>query len=242
MEENKNSVQTTITEDEKEIQGEDFSLPSTADKDTETAEKTKQSKEQNSEYARKRREIKRAEELKKARIDGIREVISTNPFTNEPIIDEDDIEEYLLMKKIENGGKDPIQDYPKYVKELKKNERSVKKQNSENEKEEFSKCFPNVNIDELQNDTLFSIFSKGKNSKMSLLEIYSEYDNFLSYVRESEQIKSAVRMANSRASVGSLQDEQGTTDEYFTKDEVSAMSPAEINKNYEKIRKSQLKW
>ena len=241
MEENKNSVQTTIAENENETQGGSFPSP-TADKDTETAEKEKQSKELNSEYARKRREAKRAEELKKARIDAVREIISTNPFTSEPITDEDDIEEYLLMKKIESENRDPIKDYPKYIKELKKGARLNSFGSLEKERDEFTKSFPGVNIDELKNDTLFSIFSKGKSGEMSLCQIYSEYGEFLSRVRETEQIKSAMRMANSRAAVGSLQDEQGASNEYFTKDEVSSMSPAEIHKNYEKIRKSQLKW
>jgi hypothetical protein len=243
MEELKNSVQTTIQEDEKETQGDTFSENPLAEKDTETAEKQKmQTKEENAEYARKRREIKRNEELKRARLDAIKEVVPKNPFTNEPILDDDDVEEYLLMKKINDEEKDPIKDYPKYVKELKKSRKTDTYADIFNEKEEFSKSFPNVNVGELQKDALFSIFAKGKSEKMSLAEIYTEYSDFLSSVKETEEIKNALRVASSRAAVGALSDTEGAGNEYYTKEEVAAMSPNEIRKNYEKIRKSQLKW
>ena len=64
----------------------------------------KQDKAKNAEMARQRRERERQEELKKARIEGIKSVISTNPYTNKPIEDDSDVEEYLLMKQIEKDG------------------------------------------------------------------------------------------------------------------------------------------
>lgn len=43
-------------------------------------------------------------------------------------------------------------------------------------------------------------------------------------------------------STGSVKSTGGAVKEYFTADEVRAMSPAEVKKNYEKIRKSMKKW
>ena len=76
----------------------------------------KQDSAKNAEFARKRREAEKEEAVKKARVDAIKEVLGTNPYTKKPIEDADDVEEYLLMKQIENDGKDPIADYPEYVK------------------------------------------------------------------------------------------------------------------------------
>ena len=72
-----------------------------------------QTKEQNSENARRRREAERQAELKKVEAEtrekAIIEVLNgKNPFTNEPMKDHADVEEYLLMKEIEKNGGDPV--------------------------------------------------------------------------------------------------------------------------------------
>jgi hypothetical protein len=49
--------------------------------------------------------------------------------------------------------------------------------------------------------------------------------------------------ANAQVAVGSATNpEPGADSEFYTKEQVLKMSPAEISKNYEKIRASQMKW
>lgn len=208
----------------------------------------------NSENARRRREEERRNELKKARLDAIREVVQKNEFTGEAIEDEDDVEEYLMMKKIDEEGGDPLYDFAKYQKKFRKekSEKAEKEQkeikeadevtksaiNAENDVSDFISKHPDVSINDLFNDTSFSAFADGKLGRRSLSEIY---DGFVNFRKETE--KQATKIATERAAVGSLAGSGSSADpNFFTKEQVMKMSPAEIHKNYEKIRKSQEKW
>ena len=72
----------------------------------------------NSENARRRREAERQQELKKARYDAIKEAVDgINPYTNKPIVDDIDVEEYLQMKEIKKNGGDPLTDFSQHIKE-----------------------------------------------------------------------------------------------------------------------------
>ena len=87
------------------------------DSQSEAEEKPKQTQEQNSENTRRRREAERQKELKQAREQAIIETLGgVNPFTNEPMTDSIDVEEYLAMKEISKNGGDPLNDYSKFTK------------------------------------------------------------------------------------------------------------------------------
>ena len=52
----------------------------------------------------------------------------------------------------------------------------------------------------------------------------------------------AQKLANKNASPGSLHNINPAESDFFTADQVRAMSPEEVHKNYDKIRKSMEKW
>ena len=107
--------------------------------DLETAAKEStptQTKAQNSENARRRREAERRAEIKKAE-EAAREqaIIETlggrNPYTGEEMKDHTDVEEYLAMREIDKEGGDPLTDFSKFQK---RKERERAEQAVRNEK------------------------------------------------------------------------------------------------------------
>lgn len=211
----------------------------------------KQDKAKNAEMARQRREREHQEEIKRARIEGIKSVISTNPYTSKPIEDDSDVEEYLLMKQIEKDGKDPITDYPEYVKKQARErvaQAQAKTANVTKELEEFSTVYPNVKINDVLQDAEFAAFADGKLGKMSLALVYSQYlldksNKAAMADAKREADKAAHAQAVGAAAVGSLTNANEPPDkDFFTKEQVLKMSRKEISDNYEKIRKSQEKW
>ena len=211
----------------------------------------KQNDSINKEMARKRREREEAKKLEEARIDAIKSVLSENPYTKKPIVDNSDVKEYLLMKQIEKDGKDPIADYPEYVKNQAREKAGKEaKEQATSEQitkdiEEFSVAHPGVDVKNLFNDENFNSFAEGKLGRKSLSEIYA------AYLPIKEAIEGAKRDAEKKAhadavagaAVGSLTNASTPLDgEFFTKEQVLKMSPKEIHDNYEKIRKSQEKW
>lgn len=210
----------------------------------------KQDSAKNAEFARKRREAEKEEAVKKARVDAIKEVLGTNPYTKKPIEDADDVEEYLLMKQIENDGKDPIADYPEYVKKRAR-EKSSQNARAQEEKdkvtkdlEEFSTIYPNVKISDVLENAEFNAFSEGKLGKVSLALVYAQYLlNKSNKEAQREAEKDAHAEAVAGAAVGSLTNSSAPPEgEFFTKEQVLKMSPKEVHDKYEKIRKSQARW
>lgn len=210
-------------------------------------EKPKQDATKNKEFARQRREREREAERKKARFEGIKEVLTKNPYTNKPIEDDSDVEEYLLMKKIEEDGKDPITDYPEYVKkQAREAARGAAKEQEKNDKvtrelEEFATAYPTVNVNDVLQDENFRSFAEEKLDKKSLSEVYASYLE----IEEAElkAQKEAHSKAVASAAVGSLTNASEPADkDFFTIEQVKKMSEKEISDNYDKIRKSQERW
>ncbi len=212
-----------------------------------------QTKEQNSENARRRREAERQAELKRVEAEtrekAIIEVLNgKNPFTNEPMKDHADVEEYLLMKEIEKYGGDPLSDFSKYQKEKerKKADEAAKKIEEkewyEKDFNDFSTKHPEVNVQDLISDEQFQKFAEGKVGKQPLSDIY---DGFISFVGEYEKkAKQMVKqtLANKKASPGSLSSTNPSDSGYYTREQVQAMTQEEVHKNYDKIRASMSKW
>ncbi len=108
--------------------------------------------------------------------------------------------------------------------------------------DDFSLLYPNVNRDELLRDEDFNYFAKGKLESESLSTVYGRYSALLTKIRNEEKERASSILANRLASVGALSGAEPPEETFFTREQVKAMSPAEIRKNYEKIRKSQEKW
>ena len=163
--------------------------------DTQSQEKEEQAKK-NAHFAEQRRKKEQAE--REAREQKIREeatlnaklgMVKTNPYTNDPISDEDDLEVYELMKQIDDEGGDPISDYPKKLLEIKKKakaeakakadaeerEKTTRSLKIEEEIKELREKYPKVDTSALANDPLFQECLKGKAGRWSQVEIYELY-------------------------------------------------------------------
>lgn len=203
----------------------------------------------NSDYAFRRREAeRRAREIEAARVNAIIEAVGENPFTHEEIKDAEDVAEYLAMKEIQKQGGDPVSDYAKHQKArlraTKAQEAEAERQNEwyRNDREDFIKKYPDVNLSKLIADKGFAEFAEGKVGQKPLAEIYEGYERFVKAADKKATEKAAQALANSKASPGALSGGSNAETEYFTYEQVKAMSQAEVKKNYEKIRKSMKSW
>jgi hypothetical protein len=264
MEENK--AQTTQTEESAggAIAGTEASEASAAvdtatDNDAVNAEsfddgapaegKPKQSNDLNREYARKRREAEHAKKIEETRVQTVIETLGgVNPFTNEPMTDAADVEEYRLMKRIEKEGGDPVTDYAKYRKQADKEgaqkaeAKATKDAWYANDRASFVKDHPDVNLDELIRDPNFQSYADGKVGRVPLSEIYEGYAKLTKSVDGKAKDLAAQALANRQASPGSAASSGTTDSDFYTAEQVRKMSKAEIHDNYEKIRKSMAKW
>ena len=213
------------------------------------SEKPKQTKEQNAEYARKRREAERLEALEKARVDAFIEALGgKNPYTGDPITDPADVEEYKLMREIEKQGKDPIAEYSRFKKAK---EREAAQQRAEEEKRQewyrndraqFEKDYPDVDLSELVKDEQVQSYAEGKVGNKPLSDIYKGYNALIGKTREAAEQKVAQAVANNKATPGALKSAQTGENDFISAEQARKMTPEEVTKNLDKIMKSMKKW
>ncbi len=231
----------------------DTSEPNTEDKkgkeDKPAEKKDLGRNERNAEDARRRREAEKAAEIKKAKSEAIIETLNgINPYTNEKMEDEADVEEYLTMKEIEKSGKDPVEHYSRFVKEKAKEKQKIEQEAGKQEewfdkdKTDFQAKHPDIKLDDLVNDTMFSAFAGGKVGKFPLEKIYADYQQFEKLSEERAKTKAAQILANTAATPGKLSSKDTDSSNYFTREQVKDMSKEEVHKNYEKILASQTRW
>ena len=206
---------------------------------TEPEKKQKQSKEVNDFYKNKRL---KAKEEKAIREDERRKVIietlgGVNPFTNEPIEDDAEIQEYLNMKQIEKNGGDPVGDYAKYLREQKKMAAKQSKQafSVENDLDNFVKEYPSVDVSKLLNEKDFVDNYKYALGKMPLSDIYKDYQEKKEKNRQNAKEKFIANRSNS--SVGR---QSGSTKSNVTKD-INNLDPSskEFKKLIERAKKGE---
>lgn len=209
----------------------------------------KQEKEKNAREAAKRREAEKQAAVKEARFNAFIEATGgKNPFTDEEIKDEADLDEYLLMKKIEKAGDDPIQDYHKYLKEERKNAKNQPKKRDEdwNRKDwqNFTTKHPDITLKQLEGDKKFLAFAKNRIGEEPLADIYDEYaELFLGDTKDDKAKQEALKKkareeANKKASPGSLGAGGGGDETFFTMDQIKNMNKKEVHDNFDKIQKS----
>jgi hypothetical protein len=167
--------------------------------------------------AEKRREREAKEEAIRKKIEqesyrkGIVDAVGgVNPYTGEKIQDEADIDEYLLMKKLEKEGKDPIEDYAAAVKGEKREKAEKAKAESKRVEEltEFADKYPNVDVSALLQDSKFGKFAGKRVQHESLAEVYADYLEFTGNESAEIEKKAAVKAKTAemkkKASPGSL--------------------------------------
>lgn len=207
-----------------------------------------QTKEQNAEFARQRREKELQAKLDKAkseaRINAIIEIVGTNPYTQEKLENELDVKIYEEMKKYESNGGDPVADQAKIIKSIMIKENQVKKEDS-NEKAkseiaELTQKYPDLDVKGLLDNQKFQLYAEGKLGKKSLKTIYEE---FVTFTTPAEKIAKEVREeAKKQASVGSLRGEASQATGLLTKEQVRNMSRKEILAHYDLVQKSMASW
>lgn len=201
--------------------------------------------EENTKNAQRRRAERDREVREKAIIEAIG---GRNPFTGEEVKDSADIEEYLLMRKIENEGGDPVVDFAKHhkvqAKELAaaKEKETAEKEWYARDREAFTARFPDVDLGALVKDENFALFSQGKVGEMPLADIYEGFVKMRSEYEQKAKDMAAQYYANSKSSPGSLSSPETASSDFISCEDAKKMSPEEIRKNYEKIRASMSKW
>ena len=106
---------------------------------------------------------------------------------------------------------------------------------------DFEAIYPNVSKSSLLTDESLRLFAEGKENKQFSF-IYAKYLRLAQNIAEQAILQEKARKANADSASGSLSSSQGAKSSYFTREQVKAMSPSEIKKNYELIRQSQQNW
>ena len=190
----------------------------TAEEDDETADAVDEVAENKSaSQAEKRRQREEREKEIREKIEresyrkGIVDAVGgVNPYTGEKIQDDADIDEYLLMKKLDKEGKDPIEDYAAAVKGEKREKAEKAKAESKRVEEltEFADKYPNVDVSALLQDAKFGKFAGKRVEHESLAEVYADYLEFTGNESAEIEKKAAVKAKTAemkkRASPGSL--------------------------------------
>lgn len=218
---------------------------------TEEKQKPKQSKQEN-EYFKKIRLSQKKQALsndstyEQGRIKGILEAVNnTNPFTNEKIEDEEDVQEFLIMREMKDKGLDPVEDYSKYLKKLareKQAEQIKKNQETEfvqNDLQTFKERHPDKKITELMSDDSFVTFASASLGKVPLADLYDSYNKFMSMsqVKNAKTVEEQVNKAKARskASSGALGQSSAVKPIDY-----SNMTDAELEKMIAKAKAGQL--
>lgn len=210
-------------------------------------EKPKQSKEKNKEFAEKRR----AEKLKaeETELKVLKEYVGKNPYTGEPIETLRDVKVYKTMKNIEKQGGDPIQDYHKYAgleeQQAIDNEKS-KTERIKKDVDDFRKAYPDVNLNELNNDKDFVKFSDKLLGKVSLKDVYEAYSSIKGDIKavaeETAKKDIAKKIAKENTSVGSLSATGDAGSPKYTLEQIGKMTQKEIDKNWKDVESSYNYW
>lgn len=213
------------------------------------AKGTDDGKARNAEYARRRREAERQKELKEAREKAIIDALGgVNPYTEEEMKDSHDVEEFLLMQEIKKNGGDPVADFSKNQKERDRRNAETQAEQARqaewyrNDKADFEAAYPDVDLEGLIGNESFQDYAEGKVGVRSLKSIYEGFLRFNSAVEKEARVSAAQALANSKASPGALSSSGTSDDGFFTRDQVKAMSQAEVSKNYDKIIQDMKKW
>lgn len=212
-----------------------------------------QTKEENSEFARARREREQAKAIDKARaeaqakateeerVKNIIEFVGTNPYTKKPITNADEVNQYLRMRRIEQNGGDPMADYADEI-DREEKARAKKRQDEADEQKrvqsdvsEFQRTHPNADLKGLlSTDRLFRALFNDKGDK-SLNDVYSEYDAIISDITKNVEAKLTSEAAKKQSGVGSAQT-NGSANPGITKTQFKRMSVDERSKLYEENR------
>ncbi len=111
-----------------------------------------------------------------------------------------------------------------------------------NDRNNFLESYPDVNCDELFNDKFFIGYATGKVGEESMAEIYASYMELCHEIerrtKDRAEQEFALRLAKAKATPGSLTERNSRENSLFTLEELKAMTPKEIEQNWDKVQKS----
>ena len=170
-----------------------------------------------------------------------------NPYTGEEIKDDDDIREAQVMIEAKKRGLDPIQDFHKMDKILRQEERAktakeeadkaARQKKVEDEIRDFSEKYPDEDI----KDFLKTVEEKGYSDlvgNIPLTRIKSIIENTNQQVAKAVEDNDDMKNARRKASPGSASSGGDANGDFFTREELSKMSQAEIKANWAKVERS----
>ena len=99
-----------------------------------------------------------------------------------------------------------------------------------------------MDLDALISDADFADYSRGKVGEVPLAEIYEGYLRMTARIEENAKRTAAQMVANGKASPGALTGAAQVESDFFTAEQVKAMTPEQIDANYAKIRRSMGQW
>ena len=140
-------------------------------------------------------------------------------------------------------GSAEIEDNQGKINEIKGENNAFSLENLLNEENisQFSKDYPEIDINKLTNRQEFQAFLALLSKNPTLSQIYACFNEISSKAEENTQGKLLQALANAKAGVGSLSSSESQTP-YFTREQVLRMSPEQIKANFSQIRKSQERW
>lgn len=152
-------------------------------------------------------------EKRKSYIEGVKKSTNgVNKFTEKPIVDEDDVEEYELMLELEAKGKDPIADYYEAVKEkirAQKQQRIAEEQAKTKAEDDLSadvdafiKKYGNETAQKIGNDEAFMDFANDFLGKVPLTLVYEKYLAMQAKIETKSEEKAIEKDARRASSPG----------------------------------------
>ncbi len=180
------------------------------------SEKKTQSKSVNARFAQERREREaqaKAKAEKEAReaerrayVKGQVDTLKTNPYTGDPITDETDLEQYKVMKELDEKGDDPLKGFAKAWADRTRSEMSKREQaqakkaeeakQAQKEVDDLVAAYPGLDVPALVKDDAFQKFASGKYGRWTLTEIYETYK-----AKDGRQAESKPRAKSSPSSM-----------------------------------------
>lgn len=110
------------------------------------------------------------------------------------------------------------------------------------DREAFAAAYPDVPLEGLVRDPAFTLYSEGKVGRLPMAEIYRGFRRLEEELEGRARQRAAQTVANRMASPGTLGSAGSAESDYFSAEQVRAMSPHEVRENYDKIRRSMAKW
>lgn len=222
-EENKTAQENVVdnkvedTDDDGEIEFDDSNAAD--DDESNVDKKRKPTRDEERKYARKRRE-QQEREKHTSYLNGVKTALGdVNPFTNEKMESDEDVQTYLDMKEMEKQGLDPTSstDYIKFMREKQKVELEQRQKETQvkdkmnSELAEFKAKYPTVDIENLVandnswNSLIISQVAQGK----TLLQAYELVNGLLQTTVNQQantiaEEKVKKQLQNQLASAGSL--------------------------------------